>query len=325
MPFFGQEIFLKAQEKGPLTTPAYREALEKCRAPLARRGPRRGPGRSTGWTRSSRRPAARPGSSTSSTATTSWAATRRRRRSPATRASPCRWASSFGLPVGLSFIGRAWSEPVLDPPRLRLRAGDAAPPAARGSCAPPTAGLTPLAVRATATDALGAREPPEGVSGTGLGAACRSSEAGSCRPLLTSGDDDRPDDQALRDRGAARQGRHGRRLPRPRHPPRPPGRPQAAAAGVHARPRPQGPLPAGGAARGAVNHPAIAQIYDVDEGPEGLFIAMELVEGKTVKALIQGRELDVLGALEIADPGGGRAAEGARGRASSTATSSPRT
>ena len=53
-------------------------------------------------------------------------------------------------------------------------------------------------------------------------------------------------------------------------------------------------------AASAVNHPAIAQIYDVDEGPDGLFIAMELVEGKTVKALIQGRELDVLGALEIA-------------------------
>ncbi len=53
-------------------------------------------------------------------------------------------------------------------------------------------------------------------------------------------------------------------------------------------------------AASAVNHPAIAQVYDVDEGPDGLFIAMELVEGKTVKALIQGRELDVLGALEIA-------------------------
>jgi predicted Ser/Thr protein kinase len=53
-------------------------------------------------------------------------------------------------------------------------------------------------------------------------------------------------------------------------------------------------------AASAVNHPAIAQVYDVDEGPEGLFIAMELVEGKTVKALIQGRELDLLGALEIA-------------------------
>jgi predicted Ser/Thr protein kinase len=49
-----------------------------------------------------------------------------------------------------------------------------------------------------------------------------------------------------------------------------------------------------------VVHPAIAQVYDVDEGPEGLFIAMELVSGKTVKTLIQERELDLLGALEIA-------------------------
>jgi len=32
---------------------------------------------------------------------------------------------------------------------------------------------------------------------------------------------------------------------------------------------------------------------------------MELVEGKTVKALIQGRELDLLGALEIAQQVGG--------------------
>jgi predicted Ser/Thr protein kinase len=50
----------------------------------------------------------------------------------------------------------------------------------------------------------------------------------------------------------------------------------------------------------AVNHPAIAQIYDVDEGPHGLFLAMEFVEGRTVKALIQAGELDVIGALEIA-------------------------
>ena len=53
-------------------------------------------------------------------------------------------------------------------------------------------------------------------------------------------------------------------------------------------------------AASAVNHPAIAQIYEIDEGPEGLFIVMELVEGQTVKALIQGRELDLLGSLEIA-------------------------
>ncbi len=31
MPYFGQDIFLKAQEKGPLTMPEYREALETCR------------------------------------------------------------------------------------------------------------------------------------------------------------------------------------------------------------------------------------------------------------------------------------------------------
>jgi serine/threonine protein kinase len=53
-------------------------------------------------------------------------------------------------------------------------------------------------------------------------------------------------------------------------------------------------------AASAVNHPAIAQIYDVDEDSSGVFIAMELVPGKTVKALIQGKELDLLGALEVA-------------------------
>jgi predicted Ser/Thr protein kinase len=52
-------------------------------------------------------------------------------------------------------------------------------------------------------------------------------------------------------------------------------------------------------AASAVNHPAIAQIYDVDEDTGGVFIAMELIPGKTVKALVQARELDLLGALEV--------------------------
>ena len=30
MPFFGQEIFIQAQKKGPLTSPAYRAARAKC-------------------------------------------------------------------------------------------------------------------------------------------------------------------------------------------------------------------------------------------------------------------------------------------------------
>jgi tRNA A-37 threonylcarbamoyl transferase component Bud32 len=52
-------------------------------------------------------------------------------------------------------------------------------------------------------------------------------------------------------------------------------------------------------AAAAVTHPAIAQIYDVDEVDDVTFMAMELIEGRTVTALIADRELDVLGAVEI--------------------------
>ena len=50
----------------------------------------------------------------------------------------------------------------------------------------------------------------------------------------------------------------------------------------------------------AVTHPAIAQVYDVDEVDGMLFLAMEFVEGQTVGQLIANRELDLLGAVEIA-------------------------
>ena len=53
-------------------------------------------------------------------------------------------------------------------------------------------------------------------------------------------------------------------------------------------------------AASAVNHPAIAQIYDVGEVDGTTFLAMELVEGRTVRQLVADRELDVLGAVEIA-------------------------
>ena len=52
-------------------------------------------------------------------------------------------------------------------------------------------------------------------------------------------------------------------------------------------------------AAAAVSHPAIAQVYDVDEEDGAAFIVMELVPGKTVRKLIENRELDLLGALEI--------------------------
>jgi hypothetical protein len=50
----------------------------------------------------------------------------------------------------------------------------------------------------------------------------------------------------------------------------------------------------------AVNHPALTQIYDVGETEDGVFIAMELVEGRTVESLIKAQELDLLGTLEVA-------------------------
>ena len=49
-----------------------------------------------------------------------------------------------------------------------------------------------------------------------------------------------------------------------------------------------------------INHPAIAQVYDIDEQDGVGFIAMELVEGKTIRQLIQNQELDLLGAIDIA-------------------------
>jgi amidase len=113
MPYFGQELFLQAQEKGDLTTPAYREALAKNQrlsreegidAVVAKHrldaivGPTGGPAwlidlvdgdHYTGI-----------GCSTP----------------PAVAGYPHVTVPAgfvFGLPVGLSFFGPAWSEPAL--------------------------------------------------------------------------------------------------------------------------------------------------------------------------------------------------------------------
>lgn len=52
-------------------------------------------------------------------------------------------------------------------------------------------------------------------------------------------------------------------------------------------------------AASAVTHPAIAQIYDVDEAEGVTFIAMELVDGKTVRQMIESRELDLQTAIGV--------------------------
>ncbi len=111
MPHFGQELFLAAEEKGPLTELAYREALERVRRTARDRidtsmqaeqldallAPTGGPAWVTDLVNGdhfgggSSRPAAIAGYPNVTV--------------------PAGYVS--GLPVGLSFFGRAWSEPTL--------------------------------------------------------------------------------------------------------------------------------------------------------------------------------------------------------------------
>ncbi|HPC83335.1 MAG TPA: amidase [Thermoanaerobaculaceae bacterium] len=112
MPYFGQDIFEQAQRKGPLSDDAYRKAREKCLKLSRRKGLDEvldkhrldalvAPTGSPAWTidlvngdhylGSFSRPAAVAGYPHVTV--------------------PAGFA--FGLPVGVSFVGRAWSEPVL--------------------------------------------------------------------------------------------------------------------------------------------------------------------------------------------------------------------
>jgi amidase len=112
MPYFGQEIFEKAQKKGPLTDAKYLQALRKCRRLSRTLGidavmtqhrldalvcPTSGPA----WLIDLVNGDYGTGGSSSA---------------PAVAGYPhitVPGGFAFGLPVGISFIGRAWSEPTL--------------------------------------------------------------------------------------------------------------------------------------------------------------------------------------------------------------------
>ena len=112
MPFFGQEIFLRAQEKGPLTTPAYRNALARCRRLSRRQGidalvakhrldaiiaPTGGPA----WTTDHLNGDHFTGGSSTPAAVAGY---------PAITVPA---GAVAGLPIGLSFFGPAWTESKL--------------------------------------------------------------------------------------------------------------------------------------------------------------------------------------------------------------------
>jgi amidase len=113
MPYFGQDLFLKAEELGPLTSDEYRDALEKCRTLSRGEGidaameknkldalvaPTTGPA----WVTDLVYGGGGGGGGSSSAA--------------AIAGYPHITVPAgfvFGLPVGISFFGRAWSEPTL--------------------------------------------------------------------------------------------------------------------------------------------------------------------------------------------------------------------
>jgi serine/threonine protein kinase len=49
----------------------------------------------------------------------------------------------------------------------------------------------------------------------------------------------------------------------------------------------------------ALTHPAIGQVYDIDEDEGTTFIAMEHIDGRTISRLIADGELDLLGSVDI--------------------------
>jgi amidase len=112
MPFFGQNTFIKAEAKGPLTDKEYLEALEKCRRMARTEGidavmdkhkldalvaPSEGPAWLTDLVNGDHGLA----SSTTAAAVAGYPSI----------TVPAGFVQ--GLPIGISFFGRAWSEPVL--------------------------------------------------------------------------------------------------------------------------------------------------------------------------------------------------------------------
>jgi amidase len=112
MPYFGQDTFIKAEAKGPLSDPAYQKALEKCRTHSREKGidatmekykldalvaPTAAPAFTTDLVNGDHD----TGGSSSPAAIAGY---------PHVTVPA---GHVFGLPVGISFFGRAWSEPTL--------------------------------------------------------------------------------------------------------------------------------------------------------------------------------------------------------------------
>ena len=112
MPFFGQDLMLRAQKKGPLTEKAYRDALSRNRRLSRTEGIDAvmdkyrldaliAPSGNPAWTTDLVNGDHFVGSSTTPAAVAGY---------PSVTVPA---GSAFGLPVGISFIGRAWRDDLV--------------------------------------------------------------------------------------------------------------------------------------------------------------------------------------------------------------------
>jgi amidase len=112
MPYFGQELFVQSEKRGPLTSQMYRTALAKCRALARAQGidlvlrthrldALIAPTGSPAWTTDLVNGDHFTGASSTPAAVAGY---------PSVTVPA---GEAFGLPIGLSFIGTAWSEPRL--------------------------------------------------------------------------------------------------------------------------------------------------------------------------------------------------------------------
>ena len=117
----------------------------------------------------------------------------------------------------------------------------------------------------------------------------RGGRSGSSRILATPQNEPplRQASRPVRDPRASRRGRDGRGLPRARHAPRARGRGQGPVPGVRRGPGPPRALRAGGARRLGPEPPE--HRHDLRHRPDEstIYIAMELVDGKTLREVLQ--------------------------------------